>query len=395
MEASTTYACPACDAGRMKVFYELRDFPVHTVINIATKTEAINYRRGDVCLAFCSDCGFISNVAFDQKLIDYCPDCEETQGFSPTFRAFASRSAHQLVDRYNLKGKTILEIGCGKGEFLSMLCEHGQNRGVGFDPAYLEGRIERPSENNVEFVRDYYSEKYSHYKADFICCLMTLEHIQTAGSFVGMVRRAIAGSRLTVVFFQVPDVTRILRDCSFEDIYYEHCSYFSQGSLARLFKKSGFDILDIRTEYDGQYLMIDARPAAGAPVTLSPVEDDLAQLKGYVSTFSDRVKEKLSVWQKSMDLIADKRLRGVIWGSGSKGVAFLMNPGFGSHIEYVVDINPHRQGMFMPGTGHEIIAPAALKKIQPDLVIVMNRIYEQEVKEELNRMGLSPQVLAL
>ncbi len=395
MEASTTYACPACDKGRMTVFYELRDFPVHTVINIAKRADAIAYRRGDVCLAFCGDCGFISNVAFNQELIDYCPDCEETQGFSPTFRSFASRSARQLVERYNLKGKTILEIGCGKGEFLSMLCQYGQNRGIGFDPAYVEGRVEHPAEKNVQFIRDYYSEKYSHYQADFICCLMTLEHIHAAGSFISMVRRAVADNQSTVVFFQVPDVTRILRDCAFEDIYYEHCSYFSQGSLARLFRKSGFEILDIRTEYDGQYLMIDARPAAGAPKQLFPIEEDLTQLEGYVSTFSDRVKEKLSFWQKSMEFIADRRLRGVIWGSGSKGVAFLINPKLGSHIEYVVDINPHRQGMFMPGTGQEIIAPGVLKKIQPDVVIVMNRIYEQEVKEELNRMGLSPQVLAL
>ena len=49
----------------------------------------------------------------------------------------------------------------------------------------------------------------------------------------------------------------------------------------------------------------------------------------------------------------------------------------------------------MPGTGQEIVAPIALKKIRPDVIIVMNRVYEQEIKEELNSMGLRPQVLAL
>ena len=58
-------------------------------------------------------------------------------------------------------------------------------------------------------------------------------------------------------------------------------------------------------------------------------------------------------------------------------------------------MNPNRQGMFMPGTGREIMAPGVLKKVRPDVVIVMNRIYEQEITEELRRMGLTPKVLAL
>ena len=79
----------------------------------------------------------------------------------------------------------------------------------------------------VTFVKDFYSEKYSAYKADFVCCKMTLEHIHQTGEFIGTVRRSIGDVSDTVVFFQIPEVTRILRDCAFEDIYYEHCSYFS------------------------------------------------------------------------------------------------------------------------------------------------------------------------
>ena len=57
---------------------------------------------------------------------------------------------------------------------------------------------------------------------------MTLEHIPATGDFVRMVRRAIGDAvRNRPVFFQIPEATRILRDCAFEDIYYEHCSYFS------------------------------------------------------------------------------------------------------------------------------------------------------------------------
>ncbi|MEW6681767.1 MAG: class I SAM-dependent methyltransferase [Nitrospirota bacterium] len=377
----------------MSVFYELRDFPVHTVLNIAAKAEAFGFRRGDIVLAFCRDCGFITNTAFKRELLEYGADCEESQGFSPTFRSFASGLGHELVERYQLRGKTILEIGCGKGEFLSMLCAYGHNQGVGFDPAYVEGRHEPIEGGSVRFIKDYYSEKYSQYQADFVCCQMTLEHIHQVGPFIHMVRGAIGNRGSTVVYFQVPDVTRILRDCAFEDIYYEHCSYFSPGSLARLFRKNGFDILDLRTEYDGQYLIIEARTAGANPKGVTAMENDLAQLEGYVSTFSRRVKEKLSSWRKSLDGLTGKR--SVVWGSGSKGVAFLINLGLDKLVEYVVDINPHRQGMFMPGTGHEIVAPSALMTIRPDAVIVMNRVYEPEIKAELQKMGLNPKVLSL
>ena len=88
---------------------------------------------------------------------------------------------------------------------------------------------------------------------------MTLEHIHPTGDFIATVRRAIGDRVGTNVFFQIPEATRILRDCAFEDIYYEHCSYFSPGSLARLFRANGFEVLGLSTEYDGQYLTIEAR----------------------------------------------------------------------------------------------------------------------------------------
>jgi hypothetical protein len=79
----------------------------------------------------------------------------------------------------------------------------------------------------------------------------------------------------------------------------------------------------------------------------------------------------------------------VVWGSGSKGVAFLTALDLDKEIEYVVDINPYRQGKFMAGTGQQIVGPSFLAEYKPDVAIAMNPIYESEIQSDLRRMGLS------
>ena len=178
----------------------------------------------------------------------------------PTFREFHHRLASRLIKQHDLHQKKIIEIGGGKGEFLTLLCELGDNEGIGFDPAYVSERDQSSVRGKINFIKDFYSEKYAHYQSDFICCKMTLEHIHQTGDFVKMVRRSIGEQAETTVFFQVPDTSRILKDLAFWDMYYEHCSYFTLGSLARLFRDCDFEVIDLWKDYDDQYLMIEARP---------------------------------------------------------------------------------------------------------------------------------------
>jgi hypothetical protein len=266
---------------------------------------------------------------------------------------------------------------------------------VGFDPGYREERLSEALAGRVRFVKDFYSEKYAGCQADFVCCKMTLEHIHPASQFVATVRRAIGERYDTVVFFQLPEATRIVRDCAFEDIYYEHCSYFSPGSLGRLFRRNGFDVLNLEAEYAGQYLTIEARPARGAPAAPLAQEDDLAGLARHVAAFPARCRARVDEWRRRVRDAHGRGRRIVLWGSGSKGVSFLTTLGVGESIDYAVDINPHRQGSYMPSTGQRIVAPAFLAEYRPDMVIIMNAVYRDEIARELERMALRPEVLAL
>jgi SAM-dependent methyltransferase len=364
-------------------------------MNCHTREDAQNFPRGDLSLDFCRGCGFIWNTRFDPAAVRYSPECEESQGYSLKFSSFAKDLAQYLVNKYEVKGKAVIEIGCGKGEFLKHICTLGKNTGTGFDPAFVPGRkFEHDVDDDIEFIADYYSEKYSSYKGDLICCRMTLEHISDPDRLIATIRKSIGDREDVITFFQVPDVTRILKDCSIEDIYYEHCSYFSPGSLSRLFQKNGFKIIDLKTVFDEQYLLLVAKPniiGGEASHSLENIEN----IDNLVSTFETNLPKLLQYWDDQFTQFKKQKKKVIIWGGGSKGVAFLHAIRQSDIISYVVDINPYRQQTFMAGSGQRIISPSYLKEYRPDVVLIMNAIYREEIQNELHRMDLNPFVKIL
>ena len=84
-----------------------------------------------------------------------------------------------------------------------------------------------------------------------------------------------------------------------------------------------------------------------------------------------------------------------MWGSGSKGVTFLNVLQTQNQIRHIVDINPRKQGKFIPGSGQQIIAPEALKANPPDVIIIVNAIYESEIQQQLQEMGLTPKFVCV
>lgn len=394
---SADQACPACGSSGMSIFYEVNNVPVNSVLLVMSRQEALDFQTGDITLAVCPQCGFISNIAFDEALTQYTERYEATQGYSPTFNKFHQALAEDLIEKYDLRGKDIIEIGCDKGDFITMLCEMGENRGVGFDPAYVPGRHPSPAAERLTFIPDFYSEKYADYRADFICCKMTLEHIPNVGEFVATVRRSIGDKHEAIVFFQIPNARYVLCDVAFWDIYYEHCSYFTKGSLGRLFRANGFEVKKLWTVYDDQYLMIEARPVEGLSGS-APLADEEspADTWGMVDYFVKNYEAKRSDWARKLHEMKSAGQKVVLWGGGSKGVAFLTTLGQTiDDIAYAVDINPIKTGTFMAGTGQEIVAPAFLREYRPDVVIIMNPVYLEEITRDLHDMGLHPEIYTL
>jgi SAM-dependent methyltransferase len=385
--------CPNCGGPSLTAFYEARGVPVQSNLLMPTREEALACPTGELRLAFCRDCTFITNTAFDPATQELTARYEATQGFSPTFNAFARSLARRWAERYSLAGKHALEIGCGRGEFISLLCEAGGCQGIGIDP--IADPKAAPAGGRVRLIADYYSPAYAHLPADFICCRHTLEHIADPGSFVRMVRDAIGDRTGTVVAFEVPDTLRVLAEGAFWDLYYEHCSYFTPGSLAAVFRQSGFATLDLRSEYGGQYLVLEATPAP-APTERAPAENENEQVCAAVEGFRIACGQQLEQWGRVLGEAASSGRRVVVWGSGSKAVGFLTSLGVKHDaVAYVVDINPHKQDTFLPGGAQQIVAPEKLRDYRPDTVIAMNPVYREEIAADLRRLGVGAQLLTL
>jgi SAM-dependent methyltransferase len=390
----TAPRCQACDSGGLEAFYEVRGVPVHSCLLLDDREQAAGFPTRDLVLAFCRACGLVQNIVFDPSAVDYSADYEDSQAHSPKFVAFATELAEHLVGRYGLRGGTVLEIGCGKGDFLAILSQVGDMRGVGVDPAYRPGPLVEAAGDRLRFLTERYDAEHGDQGAGLVVCRHTLEHVPDVRAFMDRLRAGLAGSDDPVVFFEVPDVLRVLDEVAFWDIYYEHCSYFSRGSLARLFRRSGFEPLDARLGYDGQYVLLEAALGARRAASALAGEEDLDRLAGAVQAFSERAPRRIEKLRAELDAFAE---RGpvVAWGAGSKAVGYLTTLGVADEVAAVVDINPTKHGRHLAGTGHAIIGPPGLRRLGPAVVVVMNPIYVQEVSRDLKALDIDAEVVAL
>lgn len=390
--------CPACGSLNSSVFHEQSAIPTNSCLLVDTERDALEFPRGDLALALCTDCGFMFNSAFDVSKAEYSGRYEETQGFSPRFVEFASDLAKRWVRDHRLSDKTVLEIGCGKGEFLVLMAEAGVGRGIGIDPGVDVSRLDGPGAADCEWIPAFFDDELiadrgADLTADAIVCRHTLEHIQPVGDFLGSIRRFIGDHLNTVVLFELPDTQRVLDEVAFWDVYYEHCSYFTQGSLARLFEAQGFEVVDLRFAYDSQYLLLEAKPVAPGQAIRGRPTDDIDRIRAGVERFRDGYESVIASWRSKLEFVKGSGGKAVIWGAGSKGVAFLS--ALGGLIDAAVDINPNKHGKYMAGTGHLIVSPAQLAEMEPTVVIAMNPVYLQEIRGDLDDRGISAELVAL
>lgn len=375
--------CPICNNPAEQFLYRSQ-VPVHQNLPLSTFAAARNVRRGDLNLCVCGNCGFIFNASFDPGLLEYGASYDNTQTCSPLFLDYINELVDRIIIKANVRNRRIVEVGCGKGDFLRRLVQdpNNGNTGFGFDPSYTgPGRL---LNGRLKFVTDYYSSKFKTIKSDVVVCRHVIEHISDPIAILRDLRSCLNSEKDALLFFETPDVNWILSKEVIWDFFYEHCSYFNPHSITTAFNRAGFRVIDIHSTFGSQYMWIEAKPletpyAFSAPYTKSA---SMAQ------SFTKALSAQQQAWT---DRIASLLQKGpiAIWGAGAKGVTFanMIDPNC-SIIDCVIDINPNKQGKFIPGTGHPIISIKNIAERNIQNAILMNPNYLEENKAILASIGL-------
>lgn len=376
--------CPVCGTATTSRFLRLKDIPVNCSALWYTREQGQAATRSTIELALCSQCGMIFNAVFDPTRLEYDRSYENTLFYSPAFRSYAEVLAARLISSHKLYGKDVIEIGCGNGDFLDDICQLGQNRGIGFDPSAESRR--RPG--LPEIVGALFSAAEADRAVDFVCCRHVLEHIEKPRELLDLVWSCLS-QRKGYVYFEVPNAGSVLGGPTSWDVIYPHCSYFTPSSLRYLFELSGFEVLRIEPTFGEQFLAIEARVSRPGKRVFRDAKG-VAAVSRLANRFDLKFHEAVYRWSRFIEYASVEGRRVALWGAGAKSVTFLnVIPG-AERVECVVDLNPRKHGAFIPGTGQQVMPPASLIEYQPGVIIVLNPLYQAEIRQSVSSLGLAP-----
>jgi hypothetical protein len=388
--------CPVCGTGNVKEILRIEGVPVHCCILWEKQEQAINCPKGDIQLTFCENCGHLFNQGFHEELMAYSQHYDNSLHFSRKFQDYSIEVIKRLTKTYDIYHKNILEIGCGKGDFLKMICVFGQNKGYGFDKSYQPELETNSKLNSVQFFQDYYSEQYAHFPVDVVLNRFVLEHIKNPFDFLTNIKNTAKNhgkSEKNILFYsEVPNILYTLRDSGIWDLIYEHYSHFTALSLEKLFKNLNLHVISIAENYMGQYLSIEATTNKHNNGNFKN-QTDIRQVKDFVKDFTSHFHKKRNEWEEKLAVFNKEKKKVVVWGGGAKGVSFLNFLKTKNSIDFIVDINPRKKDKYIAGTGQKYVLPEDLAEIKPDVVILMNPIYQEEITKKLNELNLSPEIL--
>jgi SAM-dependent methyltransferase len=355
-----------------------------------SESEAREAARGPLNIAYCRACAHVFNKEYDPNLADYGTAYENSLHYSPLFNEYAKGLAQRLIDRYSLRGKRIVEIGCGKGDFLRMLCEAGGNVGYGFDRSFEPERSQTDVGAEIAYFQDNYTgELAAQCRPDLLCFRHVLEHIDRPIDFLADLRNTIGDREDVVLYCEVPNALYTLKELGIWDLIYEHCGYFTLHSLVTAFQRAGYDVIAGDEAFGGQFVWVEAKVGAGHSRVSLPNEQGPTQIQPHADTFADQYRSSVRIWQERLAGFTREGRLPVVWGAGSKGVTFLnVLKGVGTEIQYVVDVNPHKEGRHIPVTAQRVVPPGFLSSYPATDVLVMNPLYLGEIEAAVREMGL-------
>ena len=316
---------------------------------------------------------FVENGEFDPSIAVYDDNYQNSQAHSPKFQDHM-RSVLELLKAQLPSGSKLVEVGCGKGDFLELAVADGHFHAYGYDATY---------EGNSSRIEKRYLSGEDRIEADLVVLRHVLEHIQKPHDFLQLLREVFGNA---LVYVEVPSLDWILANQAFFDITYEHVNYFSATALSRLFDDN------VRAKgrlFEEQYQYVVAPLTAVSTEFGDIYQNDAWETLSFISLFPGLTSRIEAV---ARDLAPSSRF--FIWGAATKGCMFLLHylnhGGLREQIAFAVDINPAKAGKLLPGSLVPICSPETFfaEVSDHDLLLICNPNYAVEIRQQLTQKGL-------
>jgi 2-polyprenyl-3-methyl-5-hydroxy-6-metoxy-1,4-benzoquinol methylase len=324
------------------------------------KKDFANDRCIDLTICQCSKCGLIQ---LDNDPVYYFKDVIRSGSVSEEVKKFRTKQFQDFVDTYQLKDKKIVEIGCGRGEYLSIM-----NR-TGAKAFGLEHRVESVEECRTKglstiqgFLYDPNQRiEHSPFDAFYICNF--LEHIDEPSKLLQAIANNLTIDGIGIV--EVPNTDRLLRDKTFYKFTLEHLLNFTQETLETSLGLNGFEVLSCKPIRQGSPLSAIVRKRK--PLDFSNFHENQKQLLKEIDAFINKFgSEKIA-----------------IWGAGHYTFGILSVHSIENKVKYILDSAPFKQGRYSPKTHIPIVPPETLNANPVKGVIVSAAGYSNEVTKIL------------
>lgn len=321
----------------------------------------------------CSGCGL---VQINSDPVDYFKEVITVATLSEKARHSRLIQMKELVYKFSLQGKKVLEVGSGKGEMLDVLEESGM-QATGLEASLDSVKIGQTAGRRM--VHGYIGDicKISGGPFDAFICLNYLEHLPSPGIVIRNIYNNCSAD--AVGFVTVPNLEYLLKTKCFYEFVADHISYFTKQTLIHAFEGHGFEVLDCLTinEDNDIAAVVQKKKAFNINGQFCEVEALIDEMRIIVADYKTRNRKV------------------AVWGAGHRTLA-LISLGRLTDLAYIVDSAKSKQGKYSPVLHLNIVPPRHLKNENIDLVIVMvPGLYPDEVLKTIEDMDLDVDVAVL
>jgi hypothetical protein len=381
IEAMTAHPCRSCGAPLRDAFADLGVQPISNAFRTAEEQsfpETFYPLRAMVCAA----CFLVQLEDHGPREAHFNAEYVYFSSFSDTWQAHARDYAIGMIARFGLgPDSRVVELASNDGYLLRYFKDAGIPC-LGVDPsasvahaAIAAGIDTRIAFFGRGFAADLLAEGFA---ADLMPANNVLAHVPGINDFVDGVRILLKPSG--VATFEFPHVMNLIREAQFDTIYHEHYSYLSLTALMPLFRRHGLAVFDVETlaTHGGSLRVFVAPEKTGREVcsrVAACLEEEAASGLADVGTYLEFGARIRGVKRALLMLLCGLKEGGAriaAYGAPAKGNTLLNYAGIrNDFIDFTVDRNPVKQGMFLPGTGIPVLPVETIQERKPDYLLIL------------------------